>query len=71
MAESYPRETPFFAKVTVVKCIRCQTFKLGHKKQVALEQDYVTPKRQYSHAKYCYCEFRLKIIESTDKTKYI
>jgi hypothetical protein len=69
--DAWPLIRPFPAQATLLQCNRGRRYRQGHKISVAPEEDYVTQKRQYSTAKYCGCEFMLKIIEPTDKDKDI
>jgi hypothetical protein len=70
--DSWPiAKMPYPAEATLYQCNHGIIYNRRKRKKIELEQKIVTQKRQYSKAKYCDCEFKVKIVEPIDKDKHV
>ena len=57
---------PFPATITHYGCNRGGTYRRGKKRKIQDSTERMTQKQQYSKAKYCGCEFSMKIVQPVE-----
>ena len=62
---------PFPATVTHYGCNRGGTYRRGKRRKIQDFAKRMTEKQQYSKAKYCGCEFSMKIVQPVEAEKNV